>query len=287
MLVSCHEILCCFMKMVTKACRLLFYMRAAYIQHTEKEMMFMEKDANIEIVREHELFQRREEIMYHISYAHEKILCHVITEGHIDGLNKALQIPPDGTVGILSNNELRHYKNLLIASITLFTRAAINGGLAEELAFAMSDSYIRNGEKCTSIQEVHQIYMRSLKEFTYAVAKEQKQRHSAKIEPVIHYIQIHLHEKITLQMVAEAVGISACYLSRLFKKEMGISLVEYVQKERVEAARHMLIYSDYTEAVISEYLNFTTQSYFTIIFKKYIGMTPSQYRKRYRKNDNW
>ncbi len=247
----------------------------------------MKKDANIEKIREHELFHRREETMYHISYAHEKILCRVITEGHIDGLNEAFQIPPDGTVGILASNELRHYKNLLITSVTLFTRAAINGGLPEELAFAMSDSYIRNVENCTSIQEVSQIYIRSLEEFTYAVAKEQKQRHSAKIESVIHYIQIHLHEKITLKMAADAVGLSACYLSRLFKKEMGMSLVDYVQKERVEAARHMLIYSDYTLAVISEYLNFTTQSYFIIIFKKYIGMTPAEYRKRYRENESW
>jgi YesN/AraC family two-component response regulator len=247
----------------------------------------MKKDADIEIIREYELFRRREEAQPHMSYAHEKLRYRVITEGRIEDLENALLIPPDGTSGILSDNELRHQKNMLIASITMFTRAAIDGGLPEELAFAMSDSYIRNGEKCTNSQEVHRIYMRSFREFTCAVAEKGSRHHSAKVEAVMHYVHIHLHETVTLEKAAEAAGLSACHLSRVFRQETGMSLVDYVQKERVEAARHMLIYSDFTLAVISEYLNFSTQSYFIKIFKKHTGMTPAQYRKYYREEESW
>ena len=49
----------------------------------------------------------------------------------------------------------------------------------------------------------------------------------------------------------------------------------------------MLIYSDFTLAVISEYLNFSTQSYFIKIFKKHTGMTPAQYRRYYREEESW
>ena len=90
-----------------------------------------------------------------------------------------------------------------------------------------------------------------------------------------------LHEKVTLEKVAEAVGLSACHLSRIFKKEVGTSMVDYVQKERVEAAKHMLVNSDETLAAISQYLYFSTQSYFIRIFKKYTGVTPGQYRRRH------
>ncbi len=247
----------------------------------------MKKDAGVEIVREYGLFQRREDVQPHMSYAHEKIQYKVITEGRVEEIEEALQIPPDGTEGILSNDELRHRKNMLIAGITLFTRAAIDGGLPEELAYAMSDSYIQNGEKCTCSQDVQQLYVRAFREFTHAVAEKGKQHYSAKIERVMHYVHIHLHEAVTLENAAEAVGLSACHLSRTFKRETGMSLVDYVQKERVETARHMLIYSDYTLAVISEYLHFSTQSYFIKIFKKYTGMTPAQYRKYYRENERW
>lgn len=247
----------------------------------------MKKDASIEILREYGLFQRREEAQPHISYAHEKIQYKVITEGRVEDIEEALLVPPDGTEGVLSDNELRNRKNMLIAAITLFTRAAIDGGLPEELAFAMSDSYILNGEKYITSRDVQQIYVRAFREFTHAVAEKGKRHYSAKIERVMHYVHIHLHEALTLENAAEAVGLSACHLSRIFKQETGMSLVNYVQKERVEAARHMLIYSDYTLAVISEYLHFSTQSYFIKIFKKHAGMTPAQYRKYYREHESW
>ncbi len=241
----------------------------------------------VEILREYQLFCRRETVQPHMSYAHEKERHRVIMEGRIDKIESVMNIPPDGTSGILSRNELRNAKNMLISSITLFTRAAIDGGLPEETAFAMSDSYIQNGENCTAIREVDQLYRRAMKEFTYAVAEKGKRHYSTSIENAIHYIHIHLHEKITLKDIAEEIGMSACHLSRVFRKETGISFVDYIQKERVEAARHMLIYSRYTTSEISEYLHFSTQSYFIKIFYKYIGMTPAQYRKYYREKEVW
>lgn len=84
-----------------------------------------------------------------------------------------------------------------------------------------------------------------------------------------------------MEAVAEAVGLSDCHLSRIFKKEVGMSMVDYVQKERIEAAKHMLVNSDETLAAISQYLYFSTQSYFIRIFRKYTGMTPGKYRRDY------
>lgn len=246
-----------------------------------------EKEKSIEILREYNLFRRRELTQPHMSYAHEKERHRVIMEGRIDQLDAVLKIPPDGTSGILSKDKLRHWKNLFISAITLFTRAAMDGGLPEELAYAMSDSFIQNAEDCRTVEEIDKIYHKAFHDFTYAVAEKGNRHYSANIEKVMHYVHIHLHEEITLELAAEAAGISACHLSRIFKKETGMSLVDYVQKERVEAARHMLIYSDYTLAAISQYLNFSTQSYFIKIFKKHIGMTPGQYRKFYRERESW
>lgn len=246
-----------------------------------------EKSNDIDITRENELFQRREKALPHMSYAHEKERHRVITEGRTDLLEAVLKIPPDGTNGTLSRNELRNAKNMFITAITLFTRAAIDGGLPEELAYAMSDSFIQNGEDLTTAEEVEKLYLRALQEFTHAVAEKGKRHYSPKIWETIHYIHIHLHEKITLEGASEAVGLSPCHLSRSFKSETGMSIVDAVQMERVEAARHMLIYSDYTLSAISQYLNFTNQSYFVKIFKKYIGMSPGTYRKAYRKMGSW
>lgn len=248
----------------------------------------MEKSkASLGAYREQTLFERREQVQPHMSYAHEKERHRVIKEGRIDMLDLILQIPADGTAGILSRDELRNQKNMLIAAITMFTRFAMDGGLSEELAYAMSDSYILKGEECTTIEEIDRLYNRAFREFTYAVAERGNRHYRSQIEAAIHYIEIHLHEKITLEKIADAVALSPCHLSRVFRQETGLSVVDYVQKERVGAAKHMLIYSDATLSAISQYLHFSTQSYFIKIFKKYVGITPGQYRKSYHEFDEW
>lgn len=241
----------------------------------------------VEILREYQLFRRREDTQPHMSYAHEKERHRVISEGRVDEIEQVMAIPPDGTMGILSKDELRNAKNMFISAITLFTRSAMDGGLPEETAYAMSDSYIQNGEACTSVREIDHLYQKAVREFTCAVAEKGKKHYSTVTENVIHFIHIHLHEKITLESAAQKAGISPCHLSRTFKKETGMSFVDYIQKERVEAARHMLIYSEYTISEISEYLHFSTESYFIRIFRKYMGTTPARYRKYYREQERW
>lgn len=232
--------------------------------------------------REDSLFERREYAQPHASYAYEKLMLRVITQGRTDQIEEVLRIPPDGTSGVLSRNALRHHKNMFIAAITSYTRAAIDGGVSEELAYAMSDSFIMHAEDCGSVEEVRRLGNRAVREFTEAVATERQHRYSARTDAAIHYVQIHLHEKITLQTASDAVGFSPCHLSRVFKAETGMSFVDYVQRERIEAAKQMLAYSDDTLAAISQYLNFSSQSYFIRIFRKYEKMTPGEYRREHQ-----
>lgn len=236
-----------------------------------------EKD--IEGFQGYELFRRRELAQLHMSYSHEKERLDVIEHGKIEKLKDVLLIPSDGSPGFLSHDLLRHNKNMLIAAITEFTRAAIRGGLTEEVAFAMSDSYIQNCENCHSLAEIDLLYHKSFRSFTSAVHEKGTRHYSPKIKQALRYITVHLHETLTLEKVGNAVALSPCHLSRLFKAETGLSFVDYIQKERIESAKHMLTHTDFTLAAISEYLHFANQSYFIRIFKKCTSCTPSQYRK--------
>ena len=179
----------------------------------------------------------------------------------------------------LLRNELRNSKNMFIAGITLFTRAAIEGGVPEETAYALSDGYIQTVEECTSKSSIEKLSQKAALRFAQEVQKSGMRHYSREIEAAVKYIHLHLHVPVTLEETAEAAGISASYLSRLFKKETGMLFVDYIQKERIEAACNMLTYSDYTAAQISEYLCFSTQSYFIKIFRKYTGTTPAKYKK--------
>ena len=73
-----------------------------------------------------------------------------IRSGQVEQILSLLQQKPDGTEGILSKDQLRNSKNMFIAGITLFTRAAIDGGVPEETAYSLSDGYIQTVEECTN-----------------------------------------------------------------------------------------------------------------------------------------
>ena len=86
-------------------------------------------------------------------------------------------------------------------------------------------------------------------------------------------------ETIELGELAEKMGISKEYLSRLFKQHEGSPIVEYILNVKIEAACNMLKYSDRQVNEIADYLSFGSLSYFSRIFKKKMGVSPQQYRK--------
>ena len=104
----------------------------------EKNKEYNEKEQQIAENRSRNtLFERRENLQKHESYASERRQYDAIRNGQTDRIQSVFQITPDGTPGIMSRNELRNSKNMFIAGITLFTRAAIEGGVPEETAYAL------------------------------------------------------------------------------------------------------------------------------------------------------
>ena len=104
----------------------------------EKNKEYNEKEQQIAENRSRNtLFERRENLQKHESYASERRQYDAIRNGQTDRIQSVFQLTPDGTPGILSRNELRNSKNMFIAGITLFTRAAIEGGVPEETALCI------------------------------------------------------------------------------------------------------------------------------------------------------
>ncbi|WP_249649209.1 AraC family transcriptional regulator, partial [Lysinibacillus sp. D4B2_S17] len=74
--------------------------------------------------------------------------------------------------------------------------------------------------------------------------------------------------------------LSSNYLSSLFKKEVGISLSEYIHQQKIEEAKKLLTFTNYPILDIGSLLNFTDHSYDIKVFKKFPGITPKQYRNK-------
>lgn len=96
---------------------------------------------------------------------------------------------------------------------------------------------------------------------------------------VKQYIRDHYKEIISIQNLAEQVNLNTDYLGRVFKKQTGITISCAIQKTRVEAACRLLNTTDSSIAEIAFNSGFEDVSFFYIIFKKYMGISPNIYRQ--------
>lgn len=223
--------------------------------------------------------RNRQNVFFHHSPIGERNLFNCITAGDKEKLLICYQSPLDGEAGILSkNNPIRARKNLAICSVTLATRAAIEGGLDFELAYTLSDLYIQEIEETNEIKDISELDFRMLCDFTERVKKVKEHKYSKAVTRCQSFILKHLYEEITASELAQKVKLHPNYLSELFKKETGVTISEYIQKERVEEAKKLLSSSFYSLMDIANWLHFHDQSHFTRTFKKFTGTTPKKYR---------
>ena len=102
------------------------------------------------------------------------------------------------------------------------------------------------------------------------------------IEAAIRYIRSSLHTDLTLESCARHVHLSGNYFANLFKRVTGVTFVQFVTGERIEAAKRMLIEGKQVQE-IADAVGYEDRRYFTSVFKKMTGMTPSEFRAQYVK----
>lgn len=237
----------------------------------EKQEIGLEADVRIDT-----------EDIYHHTYQEEVKTMDYIREGNLEEVVGAVELLAS-TAGKLSENEIRNERNLGICSITLATRAAIEGGAAPAKAYKLSDLYINKIDQCKRMTEIFEYRKRSLYDFAKLVVEEREKRANSRYtEQCKEYIRKYYHQKICIPDIAEALGVSESHLSRIFKKETGESIQKYSMHMRIERAESLLKYSEASLTEISEYLCFSSQSHFGKVFKVYKNMTPKQYRDYYK-----
>lgn len=184
--------------------------------------------------------------------------------------------------GTLSRDPLQNMKYHFTISTAMIARFCVGSGMTPEQAYSLSDIFIMRADECTSIDDVRSVHYEMTEEYTKQMRILGSRMYSKRILRAVEYISEHLHSRVLIEETAEALHITPSYLSRLFKSETGMTYSEYVNRRKIEEATGLLRYSDYTDLEISNLLCFSSQSYFIKIFKKIIGMTPNEYKKKYR-----
>lgn len=104
------------------------------------------------------------------------------------------------------------------------------------------------------------------------------------VDQIQSYIADHYAEKLTLTGIASQFYISPYYLSRLFKKTINLSLIEYINGVRIKAAQNLIEKSNDSISDVAEKTGFMTTAHFRRVFKDATGLSPQQYRQYYKRN---
>ncbi len=180
---------------------------------------------------------------------------------------------------MLSRNPLTSLKYHFVITTAMITRLCKQKGMELELAFRMSDFYIQKLDDIHTVEGVRSLHDEMVLDFTEKMRKIcRSDTNSRHISLCKEYIYSHIKERITIEDLADELGVSASYLSRLFKKETGDSVSIYIRRQKMEIAKNLLQYSEYSMIDIANRLSFSSQSHFTQQFREFVGMTPKKYR---------
>lgn len=186
----------------------------------------------------------------------------------------------------LANNTLRSLKNSLIGSCTIFTRAAIQGGLHPESAYNLSDVLIQEIESMDDPAKLEEFEINMIYTFIRELKNEQLPKYTNIVMQTISYIHEHILHELSLEKIAKDLYIHPSYLSNIFKKETGTTVSNYINQKKIEESKYFLLHSELSISDISNLFRFCNQSYYTALFKKYTGVTPKDFRELNHQNES-
>lgn len=216
----------------------------------------------------------------HNTLQFENTMLEYVENGDIEGLTELINNISPGNIGKTAETYFRQLKNTVIITATLVSRAAIRGGLEPESALSLSDIYIQKVETLQDTDRIMNLHLNMVLDFTDRVAKAGNSGLRSKfVREISNYVQSHIMETIRIEQMADEFFMSRSHLTTRFKKETGQTLSDYIQSEKIREAKRMLVHTTRSILDISNYLGFSSQSHFQSTFKRYVKITPKQFRE--------
>ena len=193
---------------------------------------------------------------------------------HFDQIRQAFrdgaELPMDVMRGLVGDLISRARGQFIDAGMDAYACSAEAGLVLERVSAARDAS------------EIETILEQFLERFVFLSHQRTKDPDDLLIEKATTYLEQHIHEELTRESVARAVGISPSHFSRLIREKKGRTFTDLLNQYRIERACTLLVRSSQTLAQIASETGFCDQSYFSKVFRRYKEMTPARYRETHQ-----
>lgn len=266
---------------IDAACDLLFFNFFGEMDY-DKEVIIAENDIQGLFIHDSFTPLKETNVGENIEsmYTNENLYLQIITDGDLDGLSKLIgNLKSNMKFKLRSNNTLRDMKNYGFTLNSLSRKAAERGFVhpfyineaSTELAIRIENAASEN-ELFTIFKEIPSVYCKIVRE-------KSLKEYSLLIRKAINYINLNLNSNLTLSFIANNIVINPNYLSSKFNKEVHESIASFINRRRIEESLKLMKNASLSITAISEQVGFNDVNYFSKVFKKLLGVSPSEYRK--------
>lgn len=211
---------------------------------------------------------------------YDKSLCEAIKTGNEENVKNILAQINEKLIGVnLDPERIKTFYWNLIYEINMIRISIKNLEVQEREVSRDISSLYKLIENATQIKELQELLEEVALSVVGRINRYNKKNINQILQNAMNYICENYTISITLNDLAEHTYVSTYYLSRMFKKELGKNFVEYLNEVRIEKAKELLKSNRHKTYEVAELVGIQDPHYFSKIFKKYVNMTPTEYKE--------
>ena len=223
-----------------------------------------------------QIYKKNKRQMDYPQHLEEELLL-MVKNGDNKGAQKTLQSLLD-QISLIESGNLSFIKVRVLGICAMLSRISSKQDALYKISYKEIENMdmLNNAE---SFKDLSTLSSKIIESFTTNISSQLYTGNSSIISKAAKYINENYMNKITLKTVAEELHTNHSYLSTLFKKEVGIGFIDYLNDIRIKRSQDLLVSTNLSLVEIAMRSGFDSQSYFTKTFKKKYDITPSEYRK--------
>lgn len=212
-------------------------------------------------------------------YAQENALMQAVSQGHTHKAEIFMNTPATNQLEPRVADAIQNLKNYTIILNTVLRKAAERGSVHPLHIDSLSSKFAQKIQLITSHESCRALQKEMVHKYCLLVKNHSMKGYSPLIQRILTRIDSDLTADLSLKTQAELLNVNPSYLSNLFKKETGSTLTDYVNRKRIEYSIFLLNSTSMQIQAVAQYCGISDVNYFTKIFKKQIGKTPTKYRE--------